>query len=262
MDDFYKGYKHIKEQVLKYNPDIFIHTWTSEKTEILKKIEMNLPEKRRISYFKNMTRINDNIVKETYNPKKIKIEKPKIFENEIKEIEKIIRKYRENEDIIKHNKYLAYRTLSMFHSIYESIDLKKKYEKDNNFKYDCVLLCRFDVSARADKITFDINDNMDYFYFSIKNKFLHIHANRGILPDHWVYSNTHNMNFFCKLLENFAFYLEKYYDYMNVHKIFINNHYLWRSNLIHYNLDKLIRFKYLNPKSQKQIVYNDKKKSY
>ena len=181
LKDFEKGFNNIKNQVMQYNPDIFIHSWNSNNSNVLKK----------------------------YKPKKILLENPPF------------------------KKSNNFGTRCMFYSIKKSIELKNEYEKQYNFKYDIVLLSRFDISGRADRLVFDINDNMDDIYFSRdfwKN---------GVIVDHWCYCNSLNMDIISKIFDNIENYIrDKSYKYG------YNNHLLFQYHLVKNNLIKKIKFKY------------------
>ena len=58
---------------------------------------------------------------------------------------------------LSHEEFVHY---SMFYSIWKANELKKEYEKKNNFKYDCVIKSRFDV-ALFDKLDV-MNQNLNY----------------------------------------------------------------------------------------------------
>ena len=53
-------------------------------------------------------------------------------------------------------------THSMWHSIKNVINLKKKYESDNNFKYDYVFLTRFDITFERKLVFSSYNKNILY----------------------------------------------------------------------------------------------------
>ena len=61
----------------------------------------------------------------------------------------------------------------MYTSIYLSNKLKCEYERLHNFKYDCVIRCRFDVLVhdRIDVLSYNLN-NMNVKYFP-KDKWEH-----------------------------------------------------------------------------------------
>lgn len=104
----------------------------------------------------------------------------------------------------------GYRSLSRWYSTMESIKLKQDYEKENNFKYDCVMLMRFDILFFVD-FNFSKYD-LKYLYASNWNtpqglpKRPYIKADRvnrsltrpGFL-DLWFFSNSKIMDEFAKV---------------------------------------------------------------
>ena len=101
------------------------------------------------------------------------------------------------------------RILSQFYSLQKSIELKKEYEEENNFKYDCVIKARFDLGRinrntsgpgkgnpyACQCIKFDETLDMDAFYQVYWDLF-----NEGP-ADMWFYSNSENMDNFCTLYD-------------------------------------------------------------
>ena len=87
--------------------------------------------------------------------------------------------------------------------------MKRQYEEDNNFKYDCVIKARFDLGRinrntsgpgmgnkyASQCINFDTSLDMNYFYQVYWDLF-----NEGP-ADMWFYSNSENMDHFCKLYD-------------------------------------------------------------
>ncbi len=102
------------------------------------------------------------------------------------------------------------RILSQFYSLQKSIELKREYELDNNFKYDCVIKARFDLGRinrntsgpgkenqyACQCINLDESLDMNYFYQVYWDLF-----NEGP-ADMWFYSNSENMDNFCNLYDN------------------------------------------------------------
>lgn len=64
----------------------------------------------------------------------------------------------------------THRSLSRWHSTKEVLELKKAYERENNFKYDCVMLLRFDVQWFVD---------VDFSKYDLN----HLHASNWNRPD-------------------------------------------------------------------------------
>jgi len=102
------------------------------------------------------------------------------------------------------------RALSRWYSTKKVLELMSKYELDNNFEYDFVLLTRLDVGFFTD-INFNKLDK-DYFYVShwndpektsenLKANKKNHHKGKGFL-DFWFISNSKNMKQFSLLFDN------------------------------------------------------------
>lgn len=86
---------------------------------------------------------------------------------------------------------------SYLYSRKEAILLKKKYEEENNFKYDCVFVGRFDLGFRGKEhyqpfyptdVYFDPQSDMKKIWTPFWLQF-----NAGF-ADHWWYSNSENID--------------------------------------------------------------------
>ena len=100
--------KTIKHNVIsRYDTDVFLHSWSIE---------------------------HEQAIKDLYNPISALFEPQEYFG------------YNFSDDTIKdENKTHAFRTVSRYNSLYRAIQLKKEHEKLNNFKYDWVLVLRYDL---------------------------------------------------------------------------------------------------------------------
>lgn len=117
----------------KHEIDFFIHTWgnTSYKNFNCTNI---YPQRDRF-----ITDDEINFLKETYNPKAIKIESHSQY------IKKFVEK--------------GFGSgLELWYSFYRSIILKKWYERKHNFKYDVVIKIRLDCMFRC----FDFDEQMEH----------------------------------------------------------------------------------------------------
>ena len=155
--------------------------------------------------------ILENEIINTYNPKKHLIEPQIIFD---------IPGYVGGDENRTQSHY------SRWYSAKKVIDLKNEYEKENNCKYDCVMLARFDLAWQSDLI-FDEYDNK-YFWTGmwpkkiLDGRTLHDleywqlrdthstfdtvwhgypHTDDGLLGT-WFFSNSENMNNFSRLFDN------------------------------------------------------------
>jgi hypothetical protein len=122
--------------------DFFIHTWKGEKNKIYRPdTPMDICN-------------NDiNLIIDKLNPKSILVEEQKIFE----------KRYLDSQNWSCYhptkNPNPSQNIQSMFYSINKSNLLKKYYEIDNGFTYDCVIRCRFDYlfTKKYDLSKFDMN---------------------------------------------------------------------------------------------------------
>lgn len=117
-----RAVQHTAQSVLRHfsgehEYDFFCHTWNTNtwKTKKDQSPESwNIPEK-----------VEDTLIAEhlsIFNPKKMLIEDPVVLNNS-----------------------LRIPWASMFYSMLQSMTLKKKYEIENNFTYDLVVKCRYDI---------------------------------------------------------------------------------------------------------------------
>ena len=110
----------------------------------------------------------ENEIKQKFKPKRSKIEIQKRFEGERR----------------VQNHY------SRWYSFMESVKLKTKHENENNFKYDGVMVSRFDV-AWLKYIEFS-NYDMDYFYVSQWYRGDKIRKDENKIKDIWFLSSSKN----------------------------------------------------------------------
>jgi hypothetical protein len=183
LDGGLDSFNYIKKELLDKNDvDIFIHTW----------------DKKNESNIKNMYGdwIKDIQVQEQYDFKK--------------EIELLEGDW-SNAPTKKLN------VLSSAYGRKQSILIKSEYELLNNFEYDWVIYCRFDLGIRDKhakpkyrccEIKFDSKFDNQYMY----SKYW-MQLNQGF-GDMWFYSNSENMNIF-------ATYYDRIFDYMKLDSNYI-----------------------------------------
>lgn len=144
----------------RYDTDVFIHSWTINQAELLKKL---------------------------YNPRKGLFEKQIDFTTDISEygiIDEEISKWKISDDakigyelllpsrgsvseIKKEMVRMAYRSKSRWYSTQKAIQLKAEYEKQLNFQYDFVLVSRLDILFRT---PLDFNNlSPENFYASFRH---------------------------------------------------------------------------------------------
>ena len=174
-----EGYTHIDKNILqKYSPDVFVHTWWDNSMSNKK---MELPTTLsygRTYYWKEDT---IDIIKKFYDPVVLLYE-PQIIFNPFSDV---------NYELARPS-----NVHSMFFSIQRSNQLKIKYEKENNFSYDIVIRCRFDI----DIIKFDID------LYNLSMDYLNCYAMGDSPNSDLAISSSKNMNVYSSLYNNFEKY--------------------------------------------------------
>ena len=196
------AYNYYKKNIINVNKnvDIFVHSWSIEaKNKILqlyKPKKYIIEEQIDFSYSKN-------------HPKKFGN-----FRNRFKY--KLLKFFKRNkyEKLIKKKNKKLFRAYSRWYSNKKVIDLKIEYEKENNFKYDMVMVTRLDIGFFK-KLNFKNFDN-NFFYVSHRNdaptRYNNYVANYenhqlGIsFQDLWFFSNDENIDNFGKLFDNIEEY--------------------------------------------------------
>jgi len=210
VSDYRLGHSHYQKHIFAHNDiDVFIHTWNPE---LQKDLE------------------------ETYKPKKGIYEKQIMFDKMRPGSHSGDPQYPNGVTTKKHI------TISRWYSIEKCVELKRQYEQEQGFTYDCVMIGRFDVAWLTD-VHFDQFD-MQHFYASnwcvmrLANGFGLRHENwyyqgwhegdkakrAGIrhthigyphtphykaLADYWFFTSSANMDIFGALHSNINEYLKK-----------------------------------------------------
>ena len=170
-----RGFKQISEKITsKYDVDFFVHTWWNNDN-------MNAIGSNRSHIFDENTL---ELIMRYYKPK-LMLNEPQINFNIYDDV-----------DYELINPISPY---SMFYSIKVSNDLKSFYEKKNNFKYDAVIRCRFDISIE----NFDINlSEIDLSYIYTDT------VGNGFPNDQFGLSNSENMDYYSSLFDK----INNYYN--------------------------------------------------
>lgn len=174
------------------NADVFFHAWFDENDRNIKKMCSGYENKVLEPNTKNLL--------EALNPVNFKIEKQKHFKNhDIQEVtEYNIKKcydYGLKYSLKDFSDNTIYRCYSMWYSIFKSINMKYLYELENGFKYDSVILMRYDNTPNNKflVLNFTIND----FYLNYDVGQVDIHVN-----DWFNLSNSKNINVASQLFFN------------------------------------------------------------
>ena len=188
----FRGFEYIKRKILDVcDCDVFIHSW-------------DLKNKKHI----------DNL----YDCKKVVFEPQIQFEREMGLIDEsyFFGKDKSAPGIYEINN--CFKTFSFTYSRKRALELKREYEIENNFKYDCVIIARFDLGQRgkqhktkyyATNMNFDLLLDMNYLYSAYWNQLNHGFA------DHWFYSNSENMDIVGNLYDKIVDYYQPDSEYVN-----------------------------------------------
>ena len=172
------GYQHLKNRILdNYDTDVFCH-----------------------SYEPDM----ENIIFDMYKPKKIYFEKGKSF----------LERTRHFKKEYQNRSIQSYETIfSMFYSRKIALQLKQINELENSFRYDWVILARYDINSKyhIEPIVFDVRDkNNNKFCFA---KFNQINAG---FQDQWGYSSSENMDFIGKIYDELVYIFKPDSNYIKM----------------------------------------------
>ncbi len=179
--------------------DVFIHSWSHEFKDEL--VSLYKPKAHEIEQQKEFPYSN-------------KIANNRDFSEFAKMFLSLVKKPSSLFELLSNNKKEAFRAYSRWYSNKAVLELKSKYEQENNFEYDCVMVLRLDVGFYT---PLDYSDyDMSSFYASNWNDYP-IAANnytsndknhnlgRGFL-DFWFFSNSKNMNEFSGLYDQITSY--------------------------------------------------------
>ena len=173
----YGGLDHLKERVFSKseNVDVFVHCWQPQ---------------------------YESLVNEFYSPQSSLFEEQVNFDKVCSE-NGISQEYIDEgfpRDQTMYNNAIASRILSFYYSRKKSLDLRKQYEKDNNFKYDWVITTRFDIGQRGgsevNQIRFYHNQNSNCLYTTHWDQ-----MNVGY-GDMWFYGSSEIMDLYSSIYDN------------------------------------------------------------
>jgi len=193
------GFNSLKRITDKYDTDFFIHSWDEENTNVIN----NIYKPKKYFYEKQKkfcVNLKDYGVEENnLNTEKWKVSNNAkmgyklLFDNRVKQ-----KKY-DKKQIMNELKIQIFRVSSRFYSIKKSIELKNLYEKEKNFKYDFVIVCRFGCNWSF-KINLDYNKiNNDLFY--VNGRFGRLDE-KYTINDLWFIANSENINHLSTYFEN------------------------------------------------------------
>ncbi len=164
--------------------DFFFHTWKPDGTTPYR---IDTPSD---FYFKGI----ENYLIKKLNPIKYEFEEQIIFEKQ----------YEDSPHWPTRSVFIpnpSQNIQSFFYSLKKSNDLKREYEIENNFRYDCVIRCRFDYIFTKQ---YNVRD-FDLDYLNVKNDCKHTEY---AINDHVAVSSSENIDVYCSVIDN----LENYYN--------------------------------------------------
>jgi hypothetical protein len=190
---------YLKNLIVPNNADVFLHTWDTQL---------------------------ENEVRSAFSPCDAIFEEQIVFDIP----SHVQANGASNSEKRKQNHY------SMWYSVKKTVELKRKWEEKNNFKYDCVMIGRFDVSweTMVDFSSFDMKKNYtgrwcrliykgkDIYnagrgiFFEIKDRIdmsqvQHTHKFEGDVPNQglsciWFFGNSEDMDNFSLLYDHLDTY--------------------------------------------------------
>ncbi|MBP01657.1 MAG: hypothetical protein CMM25_02445 [Rhodospirillaceae bacterium] len=186
-----RGNEYINKKIISnHDVDVFVHSWDLK---------------------------NEDLVKKVYNITDCVFEKQKDFSEKLKMCNKDWLLDGEDAPPGMYATNSIFKTLSVSYSRMMANQIKCDYEEANSFKYDCVVMARFDLGQRgkqhrqryyATNINFDASLDMNYVYSAFWDQLNHGFA------DHWFYSNSENINVVSSLHHNLVEYYQKNGDYV------------------------------------------------
>jgi len=165
---------NFKEKIVdRYNPDIFIHTWSDE--------AWHGPGKNSLGFIANTPPINQDEIVKTYNPTKMVVED--FYANFNQQFESLGSKYPNFSHVPKN-------TLSMFYKTFKGVQLLEDHMSLTNTHYDLVIRMRPDLVFHNDLPNWDPSK---FYSIAMKN-----HLGQGTGADMQI-GNVHAMINFSKL---------------------------------------------------------------
>lgn len=144
---FAEAYPYIKKNIIDCNPnvDVFIHCWYDEK-EAGQKFKNTSDSAREGGINVVETNVPNQLIR-LYQPKLYAFEPQQDFSTFIKPEYEFAR-----------DKTQPFATFSMWTSIFKCNELKKQYEKENDFIYDIVIKARFDLAITTPVYTSNLQN--------------------------------------------------------------------------------------------------------
>lgn len=211
-------YSHKLQIINKFNPDIFIHSWSFKGDS---RLFSSHDHRFKINDYRKYINYDRNIIPATklvqaYCPKQISIEHPDVdyFISQVKRSDRYTT-HGFDKLFDSHDKYRWFNCLMMYYSIYASNKLKKDYEQRHNFVYDIVIRCRMDLffsyisfddtlkDVKNNTIYLAPNENMDIIFNKGMKEQLLKQGARFMPNDQFAYGNSGAMDYYSSVYEYF-----------------------------------------------------------
>ena len=189
-----KGYHNLKHLIMDhYSTDVFCHCWNVEYQERI--LSLYKPKK---SIFENQKDFDTNLENYNINENERNINKWNMSEIAKKGYNDVFENRNNWEKTIEEFKIQAFRTSSRLYSTKRVIELKTQYEEEHNFKYDIVLICRYDNFWNY-KYNLNLNtlDNTFCYLEYRKNR----KDSNYSVNDLWILCNSDISNLFGKMFD-------------------------------------------------------------
>lgn len=183
--------QYMKDRILdRHDVDVFIHSWDIK---------------------------NKDIALDLFKPTKSQFELQNEFESELQGYDEGWFFGDANSPPGMYSTNTIFRGMSFLYSRKRALEIRAEYERDNDFKYDAVVIARFDMGMRgkehyqkyyATDFYFNGNANMDKLYSCYWQQ-----LNWGI-ADHWFYSSSDNMSAVGSLYDCLGDYYNPESDYV------------------------------------------------
>lgn len=188
FNDVSGPYNLLKENLCShYETDFFIHSWASHSKNFI--LDLYKPKLHEIVEQKHFD-VNLSDYGLTGND----IETWKVSESSKFGYNALLPSRGSVENILEEMKRMAFRSSSRYYSTQKSIELKEKYEEENNFKYDFVLLTRFDIMFYKRIILENLDKDKFYGNFRYDTDDTDL-----AISDHWFLGGSKNMDKFGEL---------------------------------------------------------------
>ena len=183
----YKTWEHIiNNNDTKHEIDYFFHAFKENSIPKIgvSHVDMELLDTPQVEFEE---------LKNIFNPKKYEIESQKKFIENLESVDYV-------------NPYIC-----QYYSMFKSSQLKKEYERENNFEYDLVIKMRYDLFFNEDIIDTNkiFNENIYYGY----NPSYDEYGNLNRITDLFFYSKSKTFDFLSEYYNNIKCLPSKYKDY-------------------------------------------------